>query len=276
MDQELEVIIRGMIRTERSGREIPISDALAQVTSEFTQRGASGHGRYPVMLDREVAREYEWRADKWFSIVRKVVSDAGLTWTPDRARDLRHLLETELLTDWDELVERLRQRPSRGAPARMDELDNAKDRALGRISQQLELLVFAQDRSRIPISERLSAPRYAPVLLAWKKARDFLDRPTPDYNNAAKEAVGAVEQLARIVTNEQNATLGEAIKKLRSSSRIHTALLKGIEELWAWASDTPGVRHGSAAPVQVDANLARYVVAQADAAIGFLLGIDAA
>ena len=71
------------------------------------------------------------------------------------------------------------------------------------------------------------------------------------------------------------ATLGDAIKNLRGSGRIQAPLLRGIEEIWGWASGTPGVRHGSAPALTVDASTARYIVAQSEAAIALLLSTDA-
>jgi len=275
MDSRLEAIIRGMIRTERSRRTTPAYEALARVTHEFTASGGLGHGRYAVVLDREVAGEYEVRAEKWMSITRQAVSEAELTWTSERVRDINNLLSTELLVDWEELIGLLRQKVSHGMQARIDEIEKAKNRIDAQFSHELELLLYAQDRTKIPIEELLVAPRYAPVLFALKKARILLDSIEPDYANAGKEAVAAVEQLARITVGKPTVTLGEAIKDLRNSSRIQAPLLKGIEEIWIWASSTPGVRHGSGAPADVDVATARYVVAQAEAAIGLLLAHDA-
>lgn len=275
MDQQLETILRGMIRAERSRRARPITDSLGRVTDEFTARGALRHGRYPVMLDLETAKEYEWRADKWLGIVQRAVNETGLTWTAERARDTQSVIESELVTDTNELIEMLGQKAFGRNEVRTAELEEAKDRSRAQLSHELELLVFAQDRTRVPIAEQLCAPRYAAVEAAWKKAMNLLDSPTPDYSNAAKEAVGTVEQLARIVVGKPTATLGDSIKDLRISSRIEAPLLKGIEELWGWASVTPGVRHG-AGTAEVNAATAQYAVSLAEAALGLLLASDAA
>jgi hypothetical protein len=89
-----------------------------------------------------------------------------------------------------------------------------------------------------------------------------------------KEAVGAVEALARIATSKPKATLGEAIKTLRSDGKIEPPLLKGIEELWGWASEEPGVRHSVLeGPLQIAD--ARYCFKLAEAALGLLLAVDA-
>jgi AbiJ N-terminal domain 4 len=42
----------------------------------------------------------------------------------------------------------------------------------------------------------------------------FGKRPEPDYRNAVKEAISAVESAVRVITGEPKATLGDALKKL--------------------------------------------------------------
>jgi len=235
-----------------------------------------GHSYYAIAIDQQAAQEYETRANKWLEIAKRAVSESGVAWTRDRAAEVAHILSTELLVDWEELVALLRAKNAARGNGRMAELDGAKDRTQAELPHQFELLVLAQDRGRIPIAEQLLAPRYEAVIHARRKARSFLDGPQPDYPNAAKEAVSAVEQLARIVTGKPAATLGDAIKELRAEGRVQAPLLKGLEELWGWTSDTPGVRHGASSVLIVDAAAARYIVAQGDACIGLLLSVDAA
>jgi hypothetical protein len=130
----------------------------------------------------------------------------------------------------------------------------------------------------IPVSSgldhQLAAPRYATVQEHWGKATQYLQSGTPDFPNAAKEAVCAVEALAQIVTRQSSATLGECIKSLRTSKRIASPLLKGLEELWGFTSDSPGVRHGSSRAITLTAAEARYVVDQAAAALLLVLTLD--
>ncbi len=172
------------------------------------------------------------------------------------------------------MVGLLRKNATGRAEARIDQLEGAQNRVHVEFGHELDLLVFAEDRSRIPVREQLAAPRYSAVLTAWHKSRAHVDGTPPDYVNAAREAVAAVEQLARIVTGKPTATLGDAIKELRGSARIQAPLLKGIEEIWGWASNTAGVRHGAAPTLTVDASTGRYIIAQSDAALALLLSID--
>ena len=132
----------------------------------------------------------------------------------------------------------------------------------------------------LPIASRLEqellAPRYLAVRGHWQKAHDFRSATTPDFPNAAKEAVSAVEALAQIVAQRPSATLGECIKALRASGALKQPLLKGLEELWGFASTSPGVRHGSAAIPTLSPAESSYVLDQAAGALRLLLSLDRA
>jgi len=87
----------------------------------------------------------------------------------------------------------------------------------------------------------------------------FSDREAPDYENSIKEAVSALEGLARELTGKSNATLGEAIPDLGKRLKLHPALIEAIKKLYGYASDESGIRHskkeGRPSPTQADARL---------------------
>ena len=96
------------------------------------------------------------------------------------------------------------------------------------------------------------------------------ERDHPDYPNAVKEAVSAVEAVVRKVTGE--GTLGGGLKKLEVSGlTIHPALKNGWDKLYGWASDADGVRHGSIAAADIDQTLAKYVVVTCSAFVSYLI-----
>jgi hypothetical protein len=132
----------------------------------------------------------------------------------------------------------------------------------------------------LPIASRLEqellAPRYLAVRGHWQRAHDFLSAVTPDYPNAAKEAVSAVEALAQIVVRRSSATFGECIKELRASGAVKQPILKGLEELWGFTNSSPGVRHGSAATPTLSPAECAYVLDQAAGTLRLLLSLDRA
>lgn len=120
----------------------------------------------------------------------------------------------------------------------------------------------------------LSPPRYAGPAAHWQKSDEFARADQRDLPNAAKEAICAVEGLARIVTGAHADTLGELIKKLKTSHSVNPAMAKTLEGLWGFTSNSPGVRHGGATPATIDESEARYVVDGCEAALRFLLTLD--
>jgi hypothetical protein len=68
-------------------------------------------------------------------------------------------------------------------------------------------------------------------------------KPTPDYRNAIKEAISAVESAAKIISNDEHATLGDAIKKIGQNHPMHGAFKEAILKLYGYASDENGIRH---------------------------------
>jgi hypothetical protein len=272
MDDRLSRIVTDMIGTERSRRVVPVQAALREVLDKYTIAHALGHGRLPVEQERVCAAEYEERARLWLGIVRRVFAETDEPWTPEAAERVTALLADELAADWNGLLDAYREKlAGQTPPHRSGALDTAKDRAAAHLRQELALSVRAQDRTRIPVTEQLRAPRYAAVHDGWVKAHDLLRGSPSDPSNAAKEAVGAVEQLARLVTASPKAKLGDCIKALQKAGRIRRPLLKGIEELWGWASGQPGVRHGSGGITPAEA---QYVLTMAEAALRLLLSVD--
>lgn len=271
VDEKLESLLRGAIQNRRSRRQKSTDETMRAVTQEFAT--AVGHGRYPLVLDEKAAAEMETRVDLWLEIARTIFSESDLAWTATSAEEVKDLIKEELSVDLEELKMRLKGKASTLMKERLNELTKAVSRAHSEVDNRLDQAVYSQDQSRVPLLERLRAPRYSAIAESVKKSRAFLAIESTDDANAAKEAVGAVEQLARLVTGLPTATLGGCIKNLKSSGRVQPPLLKGFEEIWGWASGEDGVRHGTG---DVDAASVRLVVAQAEAILAFLLELDTA
>ena len=120
----------------------------------------------------------------------------------------------------------------------------------------------------------LAAPRYSGVRTHLSKSQSFLEQDPPDLANSAKEAICAVEALARLVCNDHNATLGDLIKQLKTKQDLDPALLKALEGIWGYTSNAPGVRHGGTA--DLDVAQAQITLDLARSSIYYLLRADTA
>ena len=77
-----------------------------------------------------------------------------------------------------------------------------------------------------------------------KAIAHFNRRPKPDVENCVKDAVGAVEALARVLLNDSSILLSKAIKKIGEEKGIHPTLQKLVESLYAYRGDAEGAAHG--------------------------------
>lgn len=103
-----------------------------------------------------------------------------------------------------------------------------------------------QTKKLIDTVEELLILDYPAVLNQFTKAKVFLylSQP-PDYLNCVKEAVGAVEGLAKVVCNRPKGTLSDLLPELKRRHLSHPAMAKIIEAIYAVRSDEPGIGHGA-------------------------------
>jgi hypothetical protein len=95
-------------------------------------------------------------------------------------------------------------------------------------------------------------------------------RESPDYRNSIKEAISAVESVARSITGAS--TLGTAIKALPGAGMpMHRALLSAWSSMYGWTSDAGGLRHGNEEISHADQALAKYVLVTCSAFVTLLL-----
>ena len=161
----------------------------------------------------------------------------------------------------------------RGASGHSNE---AQGRIEAEMPNELQLLVLGEDRSRVPVTEQLMAPRYAAVLASWERATTNEWATGDERVQAIRDAIGAVEQLARIVTGAPTKTLGACLDILKHSKRVEEPLLRGVEEIWGWTSGTPGLRHGASASEQPSSAEAEYCLKLTEGSLVLLLSLDAA
>ncbi|WP_285315415.1 AbiJ-NTD4 domain-containing protein [Stenotrophomonas maltophilia] len=69
------------------------------------------------------------------------------------------------------------------------------------------------------------------------------DRVNPDYRNSIKESISAVESIAKHLTNNPKASLGDALLVIEKKGEMHNALRKGLSSLYGYTSDAQGIRH---------------------------------
>lgn len=95
------------------------------------------------------------------------------------------------------------------------------------------------------------------------------DRKAPDYPNAVKEAISAVEAQCCLILGKK-ATLGDALKKIEETHPLHPCLREAFSKLYGYTNDAGGIRHGSIQSSKVDFDLAKFMLVTCSAFINYL------
>jgi hypothetical protein len=116
-----------------------------------------------------------------------------------------------------------------------------------------------------------TADKFTPVSMHMKQALDLLaDRKSPDYRNSIKESISAVESLCSLITENNKATLGQALKKLDEKVVLHPSLKKAFDSLYGYTSDADGIRHALLHESNLEFEDAKFMLVACSAFINYL------
>lgn len=129
------------------------------------------------------------------------------------------------------------------------------------------------NKQELSCIESAQKTAYESVNIHLKKATEFFaKRPTPDYENSIKESISAIESICCIITENNNATLGESLKKLESKGvRLHKAFQNAMNSLYGYTSDESVIRHGGIDFIEVSREDAKYVFISCSAFVNYLI-----
>lgn len=101
------------------------------------------------------------------------------------------------------------------------------------------------DENEITSIEDACNNKFEGVRAHISKAVGFIaDRERKDCKNCIKESISAVESICSIIVEDENATLGKAIKQLKDKGlKIHPALERAFLSFYGYTSDEGGIRH---------------------------------
>lgn len=135
-------------------------------------------------------------------------------------------------------------------------------------------IVAITDRCEIDEIEQACNAPYNGCKAHIEKAVGFLaDREHKDYKNCIKESISAVESVCKIIVDDEKATLGEAIKKLKEKGiKFHQALEKSFSMLFGYTSDEGGIRHAEGLFVsEVSFEEAKFMLVSCSAFVNYLI-----
>lgn len=96
------------------------------------------------------------------------------------------------------------------------------------------------------------------------------NRERPDYRNSIKESISAVESVARIVSDNPKATLGDALKAIERNGKIHPSLKDAFLKLYGYTSDEGGIRHAMLEEPDLSPADAKFILLSCTSFINYL------
>ncbi len=139
------------------------------------------------------------------------------------------------------------------------------------VGDRVTRITSEEEIAAVEAAESLSG-EYAPVSRHIQQAVALLSiRQRPGYRNAMKEAISSVEAMCQIVTGDEKAELGQALKKLGTSGiLIHGAARDAFSKLYGYTSDAEGIRHALIEPRTVDFDDAKFMLVACSAFVNLL------
>jgi hypothetical protein len=97
------------------------------------------------------------------------------------------------------------------------------------------------------------------------------DKKSPDYRNSIKESISALEALCQIITGDNRAELGKALKKIKEKIPIHAALEQGFIKIYGYTSDGDGIRHALFDEDNLDQEDALFMLISCSSFVNYLI-----
>jgi hypothetical protein len=150
--------------------------------------------------------------------------------------------------------------------------ESGRYRALPRLLADFRSGVLpGQERSLVEqVQPFVDRSRYPAAAVHVSKAVGFLAGPSLDLENAAKEAVAAVESVSKVLLDMPTATLGDCVKEFRRRALVPREMTRILESLYAYRSVTPGVAHGGTEVTTISASDAHFILGVAAVAVRYL------
>jgi Hpt domain len=133
-----------------------------------------------------------------------------------------------------------------------------------------EFVPISDDEQFKEIERALEVP-LKPVKEHLKKALHFLKGPSLTAAlDSIRESIHAVESMCKILTKEENDSLGQALKKLKGKMSIPKDLEESLHKLYGFTSNAQGVRHAVFDEPNLTLREARFMLVACSAFVTYL------
>ncbi|SMF86583.1 hypothetical protein SAMN05661091_3434 [Paenibacillus uliginis N3/975] len=135
------------------------------------------------------------------------------------------------------------------------------------------LVVPITNKSELRSIEQSTNTKYDSVNTHMSKALSLYSRrKNPDYENSIKESISAIESLCCIITDNNKATLGDALKKMDERGlKLHGALKSALTQLYGYTSDQNGIRHAGIDFAGASTEDAKYMLVSCSGFVNYIV-----
>ena len=232
---------------------------------------SSAQGKRFIRNDEEM---YPLAQDLWLDFFKKPLDTIPHTWT-----DTRNYLKSYFLNcnwfevyDFIEFIANNYYNSSTNAMFRNYANSILEREVSGYRFIAGEIAPITSKEEIAEIEEALESKKsLKPVATHLSSALDFLsDKKSPDYRNSIKESISAVEAICRLITDKENATLGQALKVVKGKITMHPALEQAFSKLYGYTSDEDGIRHSLLDEPDIGFEDAKFMLVSCSAFINYL------
>jgi len=275
LSPELIRIAEIFIETSLLPRSELTRDAVNRRHYDAQQTARTSTGFYVVDQQEACIAEIDFRINAIWNAYRRVVVEGRVIWTPDLRDQILARVNRMLDNDVPVLEDMVRNAVVQYGHGFRLFLREARPNLMRRLSAELDLFALQHRPVGAPVRDQLAAPRYRGPQEHWVRVDHAMSQSPPDLATGAREAINAVEGLAKVITALPTKTLGDCVKKLRADKSIDGATAKSLDAFWGFANTSPGLRHGAHITPTLSQAEAEYIIEHAEAMTRLFLSIDA-
>lgn len=108
-----------------------------------------------------------------------------------------------------------------------------------------------------------------------RAAELYSQSPEPDYRNSIKESISAVEAAVSYVIGRKTYGIAKPLREVAKEFPLHPALISAFEKLYAFSSDSSGIRHALMDEDALYQEDAKYMLVSCSAFANYLIAAKA-
>jgi hypothetical protein len=218
--------------------------------------------------------EMNERIETIWSVYRRIIVEASVPWTDDIRQDVLERITTVMDQEVPYVEGMARDVIVQHGHGFDLFLRDASKGMRERVEAEMDLFGVRYRPVAAAVILQLQADRYAGPRQHWIESLAAMRTTPARATHAAREAILALEGLAKTVAESPNETLGGCIKVFKKRGLLDSATANSLEALWGLVNMTQGLRHGAMEDQALPQPQAEYIIGVSEAALRLLFSLD--